>query len=158
MFFLIDSDFSCKTIDCLLIKLSQLFEEVNCPNNIPSAIFQLRSSPLIIKCSIKPKFNCSAGFVLLCVMSVVDLFGVAMEVFFKSTAIFSPVNYNTVPLLCDMFLITEMPSIKASSLLVMMMSIERFYAAFYPFQYKQKVKVSTLIKVGTVFFCNSKPN
>ena len=33
----------------------------------------------------------------------------------------------------------------------MMMSIERFFAAFYPFQYKERIKVSTMVKIG--IFC-----
>ena len=47
----------------------------------------------------------SLGFLLLCIMSVVDLISVALDLNQDLTSLYSPLNNHTVPWLCDLYLI-----------------------------------------------------
>ena len=62
----------------------------------------------------------------------------------------TPLNAHEVPLLCDGYVFTKVTALKASSLLILSIALERFYATYYPFPYKEHVSLTILFKVGTV--------
>ena len=91
------------------------------------------------------------GFVLLCFMAIVDSIGLTSDNILVILLHGSPFNAHTVPLLCDGYVFTKVTTLKASSLLILSIALERFYATYYPFPYKENVSLKILSKVGT--FC-----
>ena len=79
------------------------------------------------------------------------MIGVAVDVFSKGAEYLSPLNMHSVPVICDLYILAKVTTIKASSLMILSMSIERFYATFYPFPYKDNVTMRTMAKTG--MFC-----
>ena len=83
-------------------------------------------------------------------MSCVDLIGVIIDVIARIGILVSSFNTHTVPLLCDIYILAKLPCVKSSTLMVLMMSCERFYATFFPFGYKENVTKKRLVYFGCV--------
>ena len=88
------------------------------------------------------------GFTLLCYISISDMVNVAWDFVDDFTKTYTNFTSNNIPLLCDFYLNMKSSSAKASSLMIMAMALERFYATYYPFRYKDDVTVKKLTYVA----------
>ena len=89
------------------------------------------------------------GFLLLCHISIADLFYLAAEFVDDFTKTYTNVTSHNVPILCDIYRNVKSTSGRAATFMTMAMTIERFYATYYTFSYR---KVVTTNKLNAVAF------
>ena len=84
-------------------------------------------------------------------MSVADFLGMSNHLFSALGVMFSPINQNNYPILCELFgIFTQALCLKSSSLLILVMSCERVFAAYFPIRYRNNISISFMTKVGAV--------
>ena len=63
---------------------------------------------------------------------------------------YSPVNQNNQPVICSVYVFLRGSFLNISSLMTMLISFERMIAVYFPFRYKDGVKVPLMAKIGFV--------
>ena len=97
----------------------------------------------------KPVYT-SIGFLLLLIVSLVDMFSVALGFFSDVTEVYSEYNLHSMPILCDAFVLLKGTCLRSSSLLILAMSLERFSSLYHPIFYREKVSMEKLVNVSGV--------
>ena len=72
---------------------------------------------------------------------VCDLFDDFSKMYTKFTS-------HTEPILCDVYVYLKGVSSRGASLMILAMTLERFYALYFPFSYKNKISVNVLTAVA----------
>ena len=84
-------------------------------------------------------------------MSISDMLGVSSDLLVDLTTLLIPYNVDTMPALCDIYIVVKMTLMNAANMFILLMSVERVYATYYPFRYKQNVTLGLMYKTG--LFC-----
>ena len=84
-------------------------------------------------------------------MSISDILGLSSDLLVDLTTLLSPYNVDTVPALCDIYIVVKMTLMNTANMFIVLMSVERVYATYYPFRYKQNVTLGLIFKAG--LFC-----
>ena len=93
-------------------------------------------------------FYFRTGFLLLCYISIADMLNVAADFVDDFTKTYTNSTSNNIPLICDIYLNVKRTADGAASFMIMAMAIERFYATYYPFRYKEVVTAKKLTVVA----------
>ena len=89
------------------------------------------------------------GYVLLCFIAILDIFCLANQLVTTTSTLFSPVNQETVPGLCPIYVVIAFMTTNSVSVLIFFMSCERVCAVYAPFWYKDKITIKIMIIVGS---------
>ena len=89
-----------------------------------------------------------SGYVLLYFMAASDAVSLITYSCSKLGSLFSPINQHNSGILCAVLIILRGGCLGSSTLMTMMMSCERVFAAYWPFRYKNTVSVSLMTKIG----------
>ena len=87
---------------------------------------------------------------LLCFLVVIDSVHLTADNLVHVLYHWTPYHPNNVPLICEANLITRFSTMKASGLITLSMALERFFATYYPFRYKNNVSRKTILEVGAI--------
>ena len=85
---------------------------------------------------------------MLCYISIADMFNVAADIVDDFTKTYTNVTSNNTPLMCDIYINVKSTADGGASFMIMAMAIERFYATYYPFRYKEVVTAKRLTAVA----------
>ena len=72
------------------------------------------------------------------------MFNVAADIVDDSTKTYTNFTSHNIPIMCDIYLNVKSTSGGAASFMIVAMAIERFYAIYYPFRYKEVVTAKKL--------------
>ena len=82
------------------------------------------------------------------------MFNVAADIVDDSTKTYTNFTSHNIPIMCDVYINVKSTAEGGASFMIMAMAIERFYATYYPFSYKEVVtaKKLTVISVCSVAY------
>ena len=83
-------------------------------------------------------------------MTVADMASQVGYILSNLAEVYRPVNQNNQPVICSVYVFLRGSCLSISTLMTMLISFERMIAVYFPFRYKDGVKVPLMAKIGFV--------